>query len=152
MAGASPPGYAWDWVARQRLVWRAARARLASGDGPEAARYAAVQDRADVLPLLRADYPSSDEVRRSLHAAISEIAFGGRTDVPFAQVGFRTSPRGLRWWWTAVTGEELDRPTRRTEPVDEPAPPQQLTLPELAELDPRPALDDVAKGYGDRAH
>lgn len=152
MAAASPPGYAWDWVARQRLVWRAARSRLAADDGPDAARYAAVQDRGDILPLLRADYPTSPTVRSHLHEVIAEIAFGGRTSVPFAQVGFRTAPRGLRWWWTAITGEELDRPTRRTGPVDDPARPQQLTLPELAELDPQPALDDVAEGYGDRAH
>jgi hypothetical protein len=150
MAAASPPGYAWDWVARQRLVWRAARSRLAAGDGTEAARYAAVQDRGDILALLRTDYATSATVRDRLHGAIAELAFGGRTGIPFAQVGFRSSPRGLRWWWTAITGEELDRPrpTSRVAPDG----PRQLTLPELAEMDPQPALDDVAEGYGDRAH
>ncbi|MFU8839394.1 MAG: hypothetical protein ACNA8R_01575 [Nitriliruptoraceae bacterium] len=150
MSTGAPPAYAWDWVARQRLVWRDARARLAATRGPVGARYAAVQDRADVLPLLRADYPTDAEVRRALHGAIAEVAFGGRTDVPFAQLGFRSAPRGLRWWWTAVTGEELDRPRPRAD-AQAPTGPRQLRLPELAELDPQPALDDVAEGYGDRA-
>jgi hypothetical protein len=150
MAAASPPGYAWDWIARQRLVWREARSRLAVRGGPEGARYQAVVDRSDVLSHLRADYPSVPAVREQLHAVIAEVAFGGRTGVPFAQVGFRTAPRGLRWWWTAVTGEQLDRP--KPAAPDQDAGPRQLTLPELAELDPQPALDDVAEGYGDRVH
>jgi hypothetical protein len=150
MVAGVPPAYAWDWVARQRLLWREARSRLAASSGPEGPRYQAVIDRADVLACLRADYPGVPAVRETLHAAIAEVAFGGRTDVPFAQVGFRTAPRGLRWWWTAVTGEVLDRPSRQT--ADAHAGPRQLTLPELADLDPQPALDDVAEGYGDRVH
>jgi hypothetical protein len=150
MVTASPPGYAWDWIARQRLLWRAARSRLAASNGPEGPRYRTVIDRGDVLACLRADYLGVPAVRETLHAVIAEVAFGGRTDVPFAQVGFRTAPRGLRWWWTAVTGEVLDRP--RAAAADERSGPRQLTLPELAELDPQPALDDVAEGYGDRVH
>lgn len=152
MVAASPPGYAWDWVTRQRLVWREARSRLAASGGPEEARYRPVLDRSDVLACLRADYPSDSDVREVLHAVIAEVAFGGRTHVPFAQVGFRTAPRGLRWWWTAVTGEVLDRPRPAPGIESDQAGPQQLTLPELAELDPQPALDDVAEGYGDHVH
>lgn len=152
MVAASPPGYAWDWIARQRLVWREARSRLAASDGPEGARYQAVIDRSDVLAGLRDDYLSDANVRELLHTVIAEVAFGGRTHVPFTQVGFRTAPRGLRWWWTAVTGEVLDRPRGRSDTEGDRAGPQQLTLPELAELDPQPALDDVAEGYGDRVH
>jgi hypothetical protein len=148
---AAPPVYAWDWVARQRLLWREVRSRLAAVEGPVGARYAMVQDRVDILPLLRADYPADPLVRDTLHRVIAEVAFVGRTDVPFAALGFRTAPRGLRWWWTAVTGEELDRPRRAAGDAG-PGGPHQLTLPELAELDPQPALDDVAEGYGDRVH
>jgi hypothetical protein len=51
-----------------------------------------------------------------------------------------------------VTGEVLDRPRRAPGVGSDPAGPQQLTLPELAEVDPQPALDDVAEGYGDHVH
>ncbi|MFP4312602.1 MAG: hypothetical protein ACLFS9_11570 [Nitriliruptoraceae bacterium] len=152
MAAGAPPAYAWDWLARQRLVWREARSRLAASPDPVGARYAAVQDRGEVLTRLRADYLVSPEVRDSLHGAIAEVAFLGRTGLPFAQVGFRAAPRGLRWWWSAITGEVLERPPRSPTAAELSAQPQQLTLPELAELDPQPALDDVAEGYGDRPH
>jgi hypothetical protein len=140
-----PPAYAWDWFARQRLLWRETRARLARGGGPVATRYAAVQDRADVLPLLRADYPRDEAVRRTVEAVIAETAFLGRTDASFASLGFRSAPRGLRWWWTALTGEELDGP--RGEPSDPAA--RQLRMLDPASLERQATLDDVAEGYGD---
>jgi len=141
-----PPAYAWDWFARQRLLWREARARLARGSGPEASRYDAVQDRAEVLPLLRADYLRDEGVRRTVDAVIAEGAFLGRTDASFASLGFRSAPRGLRWWWTALTGEELDGPQR--ESIDRGA--RQLQMVDPATLERQPSLDDVAEGYGDR--
>ncbi len=150
-ASRTPPAYAWDWVARQRLLWREVRSRLAGQSGGVGARYASVQDRVEILPLLRADYPTEPAVRDTLHAVIAEVAFVGRTEVPFAQLGFRSAPRGLRWWWTAVTGEELDRPPRASGEAARRGP-RQLTLDEVSEVDPQPALDDVAEGYGDHVH
>ena len=148
MVGTAPPAYAWDWFARQKLLWRAARSRLAASPSRLAGRYAAVEDRRDVLPLLRADYPHDEDVRAAVDSVIAEIAFLGRTDVRFAQLGVRSAPRGMRWWWTALTGEALDGPGaagRATRSV-----PEQLVLEDLTTVDPEPALDDVARGYGDR--
>ena len=148
MADKGPPAYAWDWFARQKLVWREARSRLAGGDDPTGARYAAVVDRRDLLPLLRADYPRDQQVRRAVDGAIAEVAFLGRVDGRFSELGVRTAPRGMLWWWTALTGEVLDGPLAAQQEAG-PAP-EQLVLAELTELDPEPALDDVAGGYGDR--
>ncbi|MEX2550030.1 MAG: hypothetical protein WD638_07375 [Nitriliruptoraceae bacterium] len=145
MPRSGPPAYAWDWFARQRLLWREVRARLSRGSGPVAARYAAVQDRAEVLPLLRADYPREESVRRTMEAVIAETAFLGRTDASFASLGLRSAPRGLRWWWTALTGEELDGPRQeRGAPTAE-----QLSMIDPVTMQRQPTLDDVAEGYGD---
>jgi hypothetical protein len=150
MADTGPPAYAWDWFARQKLLWRAARSRLAGSASPMATRYAAVEDRRDVLPLLRADYPHDEDVRRAVDEVVAEVAFLGRTHVRFSQLGVRAAPRGMRWWWTALTGEVLDGP-RAAEHATVTVP-EQLVLDDLAALDPEPALDDVAGGYGDRRH
>lgn len=164
MARTGPPAYAWDWFARQRLLWRDARRRLAASATPAAMRYAAVDTRADVMALLRADYGRDAVVRAAIDASVTELVFLGRIDVPFARLGLRNAPRGQRWWWTALTGEELDRPTprgRATRTAADPGTPvatggspeaQQLTLVDLAEVDPEHALDDVAGGYGDTRH
>lgn len=130
-----PPAYAWDWFARQRLLWREARSRLAVS-GPLATRYAGVDTRSDVVTMLRADYPRQPEVRSVVDEVVTEIAFLGQTDVPFARLGVATAPRGMRWWWTALTGEELDGGGRPGAPTAPPQPPAQLTL------------DDVHEGYG----
>jgi hypothetical protein len=55
-------------------------------------------------------------------------------------------PRGLRWWWSALTGEDVDAatPARRVQPSHD-----QLSLDELATLDARLAMDQVHEGYGD---
>lgn len=126
-----PPAYAWDWFARQRLLWREARRRLAVGPHETAPRYRATEAKPDVLALLRADYPRDEHVRRTVLAVLSEFAFLDRTDVPFADLGARNPPRGMRWWWTAITGEELE-----TAAVATATRPEQLTL------------DDVHEGFG----
>ena len=140
MARSGPPAYAWDWFARQRLLWRTVRSRLATASTPIAVRYAAVETRADVVPMLRADYHRDDEVRATVDAVVAEVAFLGRTDVPFAQLGLRNPPRGLRWWWTALTGEDVDAPSAGSGPGSAAGRPQtpaaQLTL------------DEVHEGYG----
>ncbi|MFO7961915.1 MAG: hypothetical protein R6U94_13315 [Nitriliruptoraceae bacterium] len=150
MADRGPPAYAWDWFARQKLLWRAARSRLAASPSPMAVRYAAVEDRRDVLPLLKADYPQDEDVRHAVDEVVAEVAFLGRIDVRFSQLGVRSAPRGMRWWWTALTGEVLDGP-RAAEHATSRAP-EQLLLDGLTPLDAEPALDDVAGGYGDRRH
>jgi hypothetical protein len=48
---------------------------------------------------------------------------------------WRTAPRGMRWWWTALTGEELD---------GTPDPARTASAAEPAQL----SLDDVNEGYG----
>jgi hypothetical protein len=133
VAGSGPPAYAWDWFARQRLLWREARARLAATAGPAATRYHPLDARAEVLALLRADYARDPVVRSTVDRTVAEVAFLGRTDGRFADLGIAAAPRGMRWWWTALTGEALDGPATRT--VERPA---QLSL------------DDVLQGYGDR--
>lgn len=138
MARAGPPAYAWDWFARQRLLWREARSRLAGAPRPAATRYAAVDTKAEVVAMLRADYPRDPDVRATVHDVVAEVAFLGRIDVPFARLAVPNAPRGMRWWWTALTGEELDAGVARGgagAPVAH-APPAQLTL------------DDVHEGYG----
>ena len=132
-----PPAYAWDWIARQRLVWREARSRLAGLDDPHGTRYRAVSAKPDVVPLLRMDYATDPLVRDVLRDVVTELVFLGRTDRAFAALGLRNAPRGLRWWWRELTGEEVGAaPPPGSEPSRDPVPRQ---------LD----LDEVLRGYGD---
>ena len=137
VARTGPPAYAWDWFARQRLLWREVRARLARASAPAAMRYGMVGSRAEVIAMLRADYPTDPVVRSTVDGVVAEVAFLGRTDVPFERLGVGSAPRGMRWWWTALTGEELDRPSRHPPPSIRDRSPAQLSL------------DDVHEGYGD---
>lgn len=130
-AGPRPPAYAWNWFARQRLCWREAHRRLAHPAHPAAARYGAVGTKGQVINLLRADYPRDSQVRAVVDAVVAELVFLDRTDVPFSALGVPTPPRGMRWWWAALTGEEVGAGRRRPHP-----PTAQLTL------------DDVHEGYG----
>lgn len=123
----SPPAYAWNWFARQRLLWRQARSRLAESH----TLYRVAETRPEVVSRLREDYPRDAVVRDVVREVIGELVFLGRTDEPFERLGVATPPRGMRWWWRAITGEELDRAP------DPPPAPRQLTL------------DDVHEGYGD---
>jgi hypothetical protein len=135
VARSGPPAYAWDWFARQRLLWREARSRLAASATPAASRYAALDSRSEVVAALRSDYPRDEVVRSVVHQIVGEVAFLSRLQIPFSQLGVASAPRGMRWWWTALTGEELDAPVSR-EPAPR-TPGRQLTL------------DDVHEGYGD---
>lgn len=140
MARSGPPAYAWDWFSRQRLLWRESRGRLASSGPPVAGRYAAIDTRAETMALLRTDYGRDDVVRTTVDGVVAEIAFLSRTDQRFSRLGLTSAPRGLRWWWTALTGEELDR----ANPAPEPA--AQLSFDALDTF----GQDDVNEGYGDR--
>jgi hypothetical protein len=134
----SPPTFAWDWFARQRLPWREVHRRLTTDPRTTIARrYAPLDARSDVVALLRADYPTDPVVREVVDTVVRQVVFLDRTDVPLAALGVRSAPRGLRWWWTNLTGEALE---------DAPAPESaragagaQLAL----------GLDDVLGGYGD---
>ncbi len=147
VARSGPPAHAWDWFARQRLLWREATSRLARSDLPAAHRYASVEARAEAVALLRADYPRDEAVRAIVDQVVTDLVFLGRTDRDFAQLGLHNPPRGLRWWWSALTGEDPDaspRPVR-----DRPAGHDQLSLDDLAAVDARLAMDQVHGGYGD---
>jgi hypothetical protein len=135
VARSGPPAYAWDWFSRQRLLWREARSRLAGSATPAASRYAALDSRSEVVAALRSDYSRDEVVRSVVHQIVGEVAFLSRLQVPFSQLGVSSAPRGMRWWWTALTGEELDAPVVHDPAPDTPG--RQLTL------------DDVHEGYGD---
>lgn len=135
MARSGPPAYAWDWFARQRLLWREVRTRLAASSTPAASRYAALDSKAEVVAALRSDYVRDEVVRSVVDEVVGELAFLSRLRTPFDQLGVTNAPRGMRWWWTALTGEELDAPAPGA--ASRPASGRQLTL------------DDVHEGYGD---
>lgn len=127
-----PPRYAWDWFARQGLLWQETRRRLAVGKHPSAAAYRTAETKSEVLTLLQTAYPHEEAVRAVVKSVITELAFLGRTDVPFDQLGVRAAPRGMRWWWTVLTGEVV----HRIEPERVPDRPVQLSL------------EDVREGFG----
>jgi hypothetical protein len=194
-----PPAHAWDWLARQRFVWREARRRLVaagygqaptetptatnaapamrqrtdtragdvpdwSADHPEllvsgtsttppstladdtvtgrdAGRrdYAALDTRGECIAALRADYPEDATLRTTVDAVVADLAFLGRLDVPLHELGVRTAPRGMRWWWTHLTGRDADE--GRSEPCDGDEHPSSVPL--------QLRLVDVLAGYGD---
>jgi hypothetical protein len=119
------------------LLWREVRARLARGAEPLAVRYREVDTRAQVLALLRDDYTREPLVGEVVREVVGEVAFLGRTRERFDDLGTRAAPRGMRWWWTALTGEDLDVP-RAGSPLGAQPPPAQLRLD-----------DDLNQGYGD---
>jgi hypothetical protein len=135
VARSGPPAYAWDWFARQRLLWREARSRLTAVATPAASRYHAVDTRAEVIALLRSDYGRDPIVRDVVHGVVADVAFLGRTTGRFADLGVSNAPRGMRWWWSVLTGEEpVAAGAQRRRPPSEPA---QLSL------------DEVQQGWGD---
>lgn len=133
----SPPGYAWDWVARQRLVWREARSRLARQPEPVGRRYTAVSAKPDVMPLLQVDYPTDPVVAEVLRGVVADVVFLGRTDRRFEDLEVRNAPRGLRWWWRELTGEDVGAPPPASAGTPSDRIPTQLEF------------EDVLGGYGD---
>jgi hypothetical protein len=168
--GTPPPAYAWDWFARQRLLWQEARRRLTAaatntssppiqvadvpdwdgrrlhgrrqaeleGAGAATSRdYEALDTRAELVAALRDDYPFDPDVRDVVAAVIIELAFLGRHGGELEQLGMRTPPRGLRWWWSHLGGTDAASGPA-TADVNETIP-MQLRL------------VDVQAGYGDHA-
>lgn len=136
-ASSGPPGYAWDWVSRQRLVWREVRSRLAREPDPVGHRYSVVSAKPDVVPLLRADYAIDAVVRETIRTVIAELVFLGRTDRAFADLQVSNAPRGLRWWWRELTGEDIESPPPPSAGTPADRMPTQLEF------------EDVLGGYGD---
>lgn len=145
---ATPPRHAWDWFARQHLLWRHVRADLARSPEPLGPRYRLVEDREDVVARLRRDYPVDHVVAATLHRRLDQDIFLGQADRGLDALGIRNAPRGLRWWWSAITG----RPTPTIDLATH-ADRDQLRL-DLGsgpdDVDPRQDLDDVRYGWGDR--
>lgn len=127
------PAFAWDWVSRQRLVWREAQSRLARSDEPTRSRYGRLSGKFEVMAALRGDYVDDAVVRHVLTDVIRELVFLGHTDRPFADLRVPNPPRGMRWWWYVLTDEDLDAGT----PPPVVPPPRQLHL------------SEVLRGYGD---
>lgn len=145
---ATPPRHAWDWFARQHLLWRHVREDLAAAPEPLASRYRLVEDRDDVVERLRRDYPADEVVAAALHRRLDQDIFLGHADRGLEALGVRNAPRGLRWWWSAITG----RPTPTIDLADR-SDTDQLRL-DLRTASPaddaRRDLDDVRYGWGDR--
>ncbi len=146
----TPPRHAWDWFARQRLLWRHVRRDLAAAADPVGTRYRLVDARDDVVARLRQDYPTDDVVAATVHRRVDVDIFLGNADRGLDALGIRNAPRGLRWWWSAVTGQPdaTDTPAARTD--------RQLALDvdrtdAVAAHEPgQPGLDEVRYGWGDR--
>jgi hypothetical protein len=178
MPGVAPPTYAWDWLARQRLVWQEIRRRLVTdapagrpsrrtppaGDVPDWSRdhpdlavtvhrddsgafsvprprrdYRPLDTRAEVIAVLRADFVDDPAVRRVVESVVAEVAFLGRLDVPLHEHGVHTAPRGMRWWWTRLSGAAGEAARSVEGDPSEPAGTVPLQL----------RFDDVFAGYGD---
>lgn len=131
----APPAYAWDWFTRQRLLWRESRTRLARSGSGVSARYRGLSTRSEVAAALRDDYVVDHAVRATVDEVVREIAFLDRTDASFAAIASPTAPRGLRWWWSHLTGEQVAGSRR---------PPPRSAIPET-----QLTIDEVLTGYGD---
>jgi hypothetical protein len=167
-----PPAYAWDWLARQRVVWPEIRRRLAAerpppqrtrrpaGDVPDWSMqhpdvttvhpapspagggprdYRALGTRAEVIAALRVDYAVDASTRRIVDAVVGEVSFLGRLDASLPELGVRSAPRGMRWWWSHLTGRPAPAAPSAAGSSSEHPPTVPLQL----------RLIDVLAGYGD---
>ena len=101
--------------------------------------YRTLDTRAEVIAALRADYGADDAVRRTVDAVVAEVAFLGRLDVPLHELGVRSAPRGMRWWWCHLGGTGLDDGRDGVGDTDDARPVLSTQL----------RLVDVLSGYGD---
>lgn len=142
---ATPPRHAWDWFARQRLLWRGVRKDLAGQQPPVGPRYRLVDARTDVVDHLRRDYPVDEVVREVVHAHINSEVFLGHAHRGLEGLGIRNAPRGMRWWWATITGAKMPAAPAPTAH----APPRRQLALDLSRGDPQRAIDDVRTGWGD---
>jgi hypothetical protein len=101
--------------------------------------YLPLDTRTEVIAALRNDYPDDGVVRAVVDAVVTEVAFLGRLDVPLHALGVRSAPRGMRWWWSRLSGVTVDDMPSATEIASE--------LAQVAPLQLR--LLDVLAGFGD---
>ena len=111
----------------------------AGNDGRTRRDYRPLDTRAEVIAALRLDYPDDREVQAIVDAVIAQLAFLGRLDVPLHELGVRSAPRGMRWWWCHLGGTVLDEGRSGPDVSHEHGP----TLPTQLRL------VDVLAGYGD---
>lgn len=105
-----------------------------TGAGAPDRAWADLATRAEVVAALRTAYPHDPDVRTAVDGSVVDVAFLGRRGGALADLGIRTPPRGLRWWWVHLGGEDVPGATGTGAA---PAPGVQLTL------------ADVMTGYGD---
>lgn len=150
---ARPPRHAWDWMARQRLLWRHVRTRLATKPDPIGTRYRLIDSRGDVMARLRADYAVDAEVAEVVRQCVSEDVFLGHAHRGLDGLGITNAPRGLRWWWQEVVDHGQQDPRRAVPPARPAAAPPRPDPTQLAlDIDApseREQLDDVRTGWGD---
>ena len=115
------------------------RASTSTGDGTGKRDYVALDTRAGCIAALRSDYPQDTTLRATVDAVVADISFLGRLDVPLHELGVRTAPRGMRWWWTHLTGRDSDERLSDPNVGDELAATVPLQL----------RLVDILAGYGD---
>jgi len=101
--------------------------------------YRLLETRAEVIAALRVDYGTDADLRGTVDAVIAEVAFLGRLDVPLHELGVRSAPRGMRWWWSHLGGTGPADGRSTAEDGDE----HGATLPTQLRL------MDVLAGYGD---
>ena len=139
-----PAGDVPDWSLDHPDLLVGGRTVATQDVGPEGATptrrdYAELDTRAGCIAALRADYPNDALVRATVDAVVGELAFLGRLDVPLHTLGVRSAPRGMRWWWTRLTGRDADEGRSDRDGSDERGAPVPLQL----------RLVDVLAGYGD---
>ncbi len=79
-------------------------------DAPARPDWSALATRAEVMAALRAGYPSDPDVRSAVDGAVADVAFLGRRGGDLSDLGVRTPPRGLRWWWGHLGGRMAPDP------------------------------------------
>lgn len=99
--------------------------------------YGSLDTRAEFVAALREGYLGDDRIRDTVDSVVIELAFLGRRGGTLDQLGMRTPPRGLRWWWTHLGGADAEAAPLRDD-ADEDVPVQLR-------------LVDVQAGYGDAA-
>ena len=139
-ARARPPGDVPDWSADHPDLVRSSRLDPSATNGDRSDHdYRDIDTRAEVIAALRQDYARDVELRRTVDAVVAEVAFLGRLDVPLHELGVRSAPRGMRWWWDHLggPGPGEDRSGSGTRDEHAAMVPMQLRL------------VDVLAGYGD---
>lgn len=147
----TPPRHAWDWLGRQRLLWRHVRTTLAWAPEPIGSRYRLVDSRQDVMERLRADYGDDPDVTTAVRDCVLDDVFLGQAHRGLDDLGITNAPRGLRWWWEEIVDQDhgVETATRSVRPPQSKPPgATQLAL-DLSGLEAQERMQDVQVGWGD---